>query len=163
MIAWDPPGYGYSRPPERIDLYGPDIYTKDANLAAKLMEKLGYRSYSIMGWSDGGKTALCLAYRNPARVDKAVTIAGQAYVTPACKAALKTTSNIKFWEPHMLAPYQKVYGAEEFQTLWERHVEHYANNLDDICKDGVKVRIAWRSINPSLSDRGSFLSHLLPF
>ena len=35
IIAWDPPGYGQSRPPDRdFD----DYYRKDAELAAKLME-----------------------------------------------------------------------------------------------------------------------------
>ena len=35
LIAWDPPGYGLSRPPEK-DFN--DFYRKDAAIAAKLME-----------------------------------------------------------------------------------------------------------------------------
>ncbi len=36
LIAWDPPGYGFSRPPQR-DFSG-DFYRRDANYAAKLMQ-----------------------------------------------------------------------------------------------------------------------------
>ena len=35
IIAWDPPGYGHSRPPDR-DFN--DFYRKDAFMAAKLMK-----------------------------------------------------------------------------------------------------------------------------
>jgi len=35
LIAWDPPGYGFSRPPARV--YDKDVYKRDADLAAKLM------------------------------------------------------------------------------------------------------------------------------
>jgi valacyclovir hydrolase len=36
LIAWDPPGYGLSRPPER-DFSG-DYLRRDAKYAAKLMQ-----------------------------------------------------------------------------------------------------------------------------
>jgi len=36
LIAWDPPGYGLSRPPER-DFTG-NYFRRDADLAAKLMQ-----------------------------------------------------------------------------------------------------------------------------
>jgi valacyclovir hydrolase len=35
VIAWDPPGYGFSRPPVRV--YDKDVYKRDADFAAKLM------------------------------------------------------------------------------------------------------------------------------
>ena len=36
IIAWDPPGYGLSRPPARV--YDKEVYKRDADLAAKLMQ-----------------------------------------------------------------------------------------------------------------------------
>ncbi|CAG2182959.1 unnamed protein product, partial [Oppiella nova] len=36
LIAWDPPGYGFSRPPDRR--WSKDVYARDADIAAKLME-----------------------------------------------------------------------------------------------------------------------------
>jgi pimeloyl-ACP methyl ester carboxylesterase len=38
LIAWDPPGYGNSRPPVRF--YDKDVYLRDAQMAAKLMKVL---------------------------------------------------------------------------------------------------------------------------
>ncbi|CAG2182184.1 unnamed protein product, partial [Oppiella nova] len=79
MIAWDPPGYGYSRPPERA--YGKDVYKNDADLAAELMAKLGYNLYSLLGWSDGGKVALLMAIKYQSRIDKLVVWGTGATVT----------------------------------------------------------------------------------
>lgn len=36
LVAWDPPGYGYSRPPDR-DFTG-DFFHQDAEIAVKLMK-----------------------------------------------------------------------------------------------------------------------------
>jgi len=38
FIAWDPPGYGYSRPPERDYSHGNKLFHHDADLAAELMQ-----------------------------------------------------------------------------------------------------------------------------
>ncbi len=45
LIAWDPPGYGHSRPPVRF--YDKDVYLRDAQMAAKLMKVL-IKIFSIM-------------------------------------------------------------------------------------------------------------------
>lgn len=68
IIAWDPPGYGSSRPPERTFPVG--FYHHDAYLAAALMRQLGFEKYSIVGWSDGGTTGLILASYYPQAVKK---------------------------------------------------------------------------------------------
>lgn len=36
LIAWDPPGYGYSRAQERV--YNKTVYADDADLAAAMMK-----------------------------------------------------------------------------------------------------------------------------
>lgn len=36
LIAWDPPGYGFSRPPQRN--YVKEVYSNDADTAAALMK-----------------------------------------------------------------------------------------------------------------------------
>lgn len=80
IIAWDPPGYGKSRPPEKD--FGVDFYEKDAEAAASLMEKIGFRSFSVVGWSDGGITGMIMAGRKPLLVDKLVIWGSNAYITP---------------------------------------------------------------------------------
>lgn len=68
IIAWDPPGYGKSRPPERTFPIG--FYHRDAFLADALMRQLGFGKYSIVGWSDGGTTGLIMASHYPDAVEK---------------------------------------------------------------------------------------------
>ena len=61
LIGWDPPGFGSSRPPERsFD----NCFATDAKLAVKLMVSLGFTKFSLLGWSDGGITALIAAARS---------------------------------------------------------------------------------------------------
>merc|ERR1711868_331230 len=52
LVAWDPRGYGQSRPPRRD--WPLHFLGRDADDAAALMESLGYSHYSLLGWSDGG-------------------------------------------------------------------------------------------------------------
>ena len=59
MIAWDPPGYGKSRPPNRT--FPDNFFERDATAAVEFMKILGHSKFSIIGWSDGGITALFMA------------------------------------------------------------------------------------------------------
>ena len=61
VIAWDPPGYGNSRPPERSWPEVPTFYHRDAQMAHQFMTTIGHQKYSIVGWSDGGITSLIMA------------------------------------------------------------------------------------------------------
>lgn len=70
LIGWDPPGYGFSRAQERV--YNKTVYADDAHLAAAMMKKIGYDQYCVLGWSDGGKTAINLASHYPDNVMKLV-------------------------------------------------------------------------------------------
>lgn len=80
IIAWDPPGYGKSRPPERT--FSAGYYHRDAYIANALMRKLGFEKYSIIGWCDGGTTGLIMASHYPETVDKLVIFGATAYMSP---------------------------------------------------------------------------------
>lgn len=80
IVAWDPPGYGKSRPPERT--FPPGFYHRDAYLADALMRRLGFDKYSIAGWSDGGGTGLVMASRYPEAIKKLIVWGGGTYVCP---------------------------------------------------------------------------------
>lgn len=80
IVAWDPPGYGKSQPPKRQ--FPVDFFHKDAAWASNLMNKLGFQRFSLLGWSDGGITAIILAAKYPERVDKLVIWGSNAYVLP---------------------------------------------------------------------------------
>ena len=60
IIGWDPPGYGKSQPPAR-DFK--NFFQQDAEMAVKMMNNLGFQRFSLLGWSDGGITALIAAAR----------------------------------------------------------------------------------------------------
>lgn len=80
IIAWDPPGYGKSRPPNRtFDL---DFFHRDAFFANALMHALQFQKYSVVGWSDGGITGLISAATYNKSVEKLVIWGTNSYILP---------------------------------------------------------------------------------
>ena len=151
IIAWDPPGYGKSRPPEKE--FGLDFYERDAEAAAGLMEKMGFGGgFSVAGWSDGGITGMILAGRKPSQVEKLVIWGSNAYIAPkeaeiyesmGCFGFLFDLSgvdcndtlhqNVLFllsdirdvskWSARMREPMEKVYGVDGFPKVWSAWVD----------------------------------------
>uniref|UniRef100_A0A915M646 AB hydrolase-1 domain-containing protein n=1 Tax=Meloidogyne javanica TaxID=6303 RepID=A0A915M646_MELJA len=56
IICIDPPGYGTSRPPDRKQEI--NRCKKDAGYCIKLMETLELTPFAVLGWSEGGRTAI---------------------------------------------------------------------------------------------------------
>lgn len=56
IICIDPPGYGTSRPPDRKQEV--NRCKMDAAYCIKLMEKLKLTPFAVLGWSEGGRTAI---------------------------------------------------------------------------------------------------------
>lgn len=101
VVGWDPRGYGRSRPPDRD--FPLDFFERDAKDAVDLMkvcwtsrwtlsggvqvkhlfllQVLGFGRFSLLGWSDGGITALIAAARNPDRINKMVVWGSNAFVS----------------------------------------------------------------------------------
>lgn len=80
IIAWDPPGYGKSIPPQRN--FTVDIFERDAESANALMTALGFTKFSALGWSDGGITCMLLAATYPEMVDRLVIWGSNSYILP---------------------------------------------------------------------------------
>lgn len=78
VIAWDPLGYGQSTPPFRQ--FTKDFLAKDADCAVDFMKTIGYDTFSILGWSDGGITGMILAANYPLAVEKLVIWGSNAYI-----------------------------------------------------------------------------------
>ncbi|CAG2182409.1 unnamed protein product, partial [Oppiella nova] len=102
------------------------------------MEKLGIRFYSTMGWSDGSKTALLMAIKYQSVINKTVVWGASAYCKPENIRALVATRNIKVWNPKVRECFERVYG-NELQEMWEKLVDHYKVNVDDICRNTAKM------------------------
>uniref|UniRef100_UPI00398E96D1 valacyclovir hydrolase isoform X3 n=1 Tax=Pristiophorus japonicus TaxID=55135 RepID=UPI00398E96D1 len=79
VVAWDPRGYGHSIPPQRE--FPLDFFHTDAKDAVDLMQALDFKKFSLLGWSDGGITALIAASKYPSLVHKLVVWGANAFVT----------------------------------------------------------------------------------
>ncbi|XP_001843270.2 valacyclovir hydrolase [Culex quinquefasciatus] len=142
IVAWDPPGYGKSRPPNKT--FGLDFYEKDAEAAAQLMEAVGLKRFSVLGWSDGGITGLVLAGTKPDVVEKLVIWGANAYITKPEAEIYEGVRDVSKWSARMREPMEKVYGKEGFPQIWSAWVDGmlnlYRKRDGDICK-GVLANI----------------------
>lgn len=105
-------------------MYSVEAYPNDAKKAAGLMEKLGYRLYSVLGWSDGAKIALLLAIQNQARIDKLVVWGVVPYASEYDIKAVSMTRDISVFDPKARTLYMNAYGQELFEQLWHKHVDY---------------------------------------
>lgn len=136
IIAWDPPGYGFSRPPERT--FPIDFYHRDARVLAEVLHKLGHKQYSLVGWSDGANTGMILAAMYPERVQKLVAFGGNAFVTEHDVQLLEATRNIDKWSEKMRASMEALYGTDNFRQLWSSYCDIYQDllhkNHGEVCR-----------------------------
>lgn len=140
IIAWDPPGYGKSVPPQRK--FGLEFFREDADAAVKLMRALDRPKFSILGWSDGGITALIVAGRHADAVEKLAIWGAGAYLNEAEVKSLQAIRDVAKWSPRMREPMEKVYGVDRFSQLWAEWVdsacEFYHKRDGDFCRSEVE-------------------------
>uniref|UniRef100_A0A182JGI9 AB hydrolase-1 domain-containing protein n=1 Tax=Anopheles atroparvus TaxID=41427 RepID=A0A182JGI9_ANOAO len=140
LIAWDPPGYGKSRPPDKE--FPVDFYERDATAAGTLMQKLGFERYSILGWSDGGITGLILAANQQKQVDRLVIWGSNSYISDTEAKIYEDIRDVQKWSARMREPMEKVYGVDHFPKLWAAWVDGliriYHERKGDICNEKLK-------------------------
>lgn len=124
VVGWDPRGYGQSRPPDRD--FPPDFFERDAKDAVDLMKALGFGKFSLLGWSDGGITALIAAARNPNLINKMVVWGSNAFVSQHDLNLYDAVRDVSKWSARMRQPMEEVYGAEVFAKTWEAWVDGIA-------------------------------------
>lgn len=128
VVGWDPRGYGRSRPPDRD--FPPDFFERDAKDAVDLMKALGFGRFSLLGWSDGGITALIAAARNPDTIRKMVVWGSNAFVSREDLKLYDAVRDVSRWSPRMRQPMEEVYGADVFAKTWEAWVDGIAQFAD---------------------------------
>ncbi|KAJ8395430.1 hypothetical protein AAFF_G00031640 [Aldrovandia affinis] len=116
VVSWDPRGYGNSRPPQRD--FPQDFFDRDAKDATDLMLALKFKRFSLLGWSDGGITALIAAARNPSLVNKLVVWGSNAFVSEQDIKIYNAIRDVSAWSARMRKPMEDVYGAQDFSTIW---------------------------------------------
>jgi len=140
IIAWDPPGQGYSRPPDRT--YPIDFFNRDADVARLLINKLGISKLSAVGWSDGGMIAMIFAAKNQDLVQKLVVFGANAFVTAEDIKLYEAVRDISKWSSRMRTPLVNVYGEEYFRTKWGEWIDGmkaiYEKKQGDICKNETR-------------------------
>lgn len=143
IIAFDPRGYGNSRPPER-KFSGRSTFIEDAKDAKGLMDALGVTHFSVLGWSDGAMAAIILSAMFPDSVTSLVAWGANAYIGEEDVKAYRDGENLSLWEPDQREPLETEYGRDDAQKLWSKWVEmtvEIYQNDGNICKDylqGVK-------------------------
>jgi len=137
IIGWDPPGYGKSQPPTR-DFN--NFFSTDADTAVKTMKALGHNKFSLLGWSDGGITALVAAARYPQHMKKLVVWGANAYIADSDIDMIEQVSDVSKWSDRMKKPMEAIYG-DNFLSLWtawcKAQLTYHAAG-GDICKDDLK-------------------------
>jgi len=137
LVAWDPRGYGLSRPPNRTAPL--DFFHRDADDAVALMKHLNLVPFSMLGWSDGGITALHVAAKYPDLIRKMVIWGSNAYVTQADNDMYESIRNIDKWSERMRKPMIDLYGEEYFRATWEDWVDcfkrYYCERDGNICRE----------------------------
>ncbi|XP_052865885.1 valacyclovir hydrolase [Anopheles cruzii] len=140
IIAWDPPGYGKSRPPEKV--FSVDFFDRDAAAAHELMQKLGFKRYSVLGWNDGGITGILMAANHPEQVEQLVIWGSNSYISEAETKIYEDIRDVRKWSARMREPMEKLYGVEYFPKLWSAWVDGllqiYNERNGDICSDKLK-------------------------
>ncbi|XP_030064460.1 serine hydrolase BPHL [Microcaecilia unicolor] len=136
IVAWDPRGYGRSIPPNRD--FPPDYLERDAKDAVGLMQALNFKKFSLMGWSDGGITALIVAGKYPSLIHKLVVWGANAYVTEQDMKAFKAARDFSKWNEKTRKPMEDMYGKEYFAKTFDACIigaSQYMNNPDgNICR-----------------------------
>ncbi|XP_039313243.1 valacyclovir hydrolase-like [Solenopsis invicta] len=136
IVAWDPPGYGKSRPPDKT--FQDDYRQRDAEYAHTLMKTLGYSKFSLIGTSDGGVTSLLLASMYPESIRKMIVVSSKAYMHPDELQTIQRYRNINLWPEKVKAPLIQFYGEDYFKKMWSLFSdyiqEEYRKHNGDLCK-----------------------------
>ncbi|NXC96849.1 BPHL hydrolase, partial [Certhia familiaris] len=136
VVAWDPRGYGKSIPPSRD--FPPDFFERDAKDAVDLMQALKFKKFSLLGWSDGGITALIAAARYPNLIHKLVVWGANASVTQEDVRIYNGIRDVSKWSEKVKKPLEELYGHKYFAETceaWVDGISRFAENSDgNICQ-----------------------------
>ncbi|XP_057554920.1 valacyclovir hydrolase isoform X4 [Hippopotamus amphibius kiboko] len=121
VVAWDPRGYGLSRPPDRD--FPVEFFERDAKDAVDLMKALKFKKVSLLGWSDGGITALIAAARYPSCIHKMVIWGANAYVTDQDEELYQGIRDVSQWSERTRKPLEALYGFNYLARTCEKWVD----------------------------------------
>uniref|UniRef100_A0A183VDB7 AB hydrolase-1 domain-containing protein n=1 Tax=Toxocara canis TaxID=6265 RepID=A0A183VDB7_TOXCA len=113
IVCIDPPGYGTSRPPDRKQEVNRCM--KDAGFCIKLMEYLHMIPFTVLGWSEGARTAIHVANQGKQHVKSMILLSAASRVDYRGAGIFRGMRNTDQWLPDTKEAYLKFY-PEEFVT-----------------------------------------------
>ena len=124
IVAYDPRGYGNSRPPIReFKIQGEHHLKLDAKDGYHLMKTLGFSTFSVLGWCDGGVSVICLAAQFPAAVRKLVVWGSRTYLTEQDLKKSEEIEDVQRWAPHFHEGLIPVYGTPKLSQMWHEFTD----------------------------------------
>ena len=88
-----------------------------------LSQTLKFKKVSLLGWSDGGITALTAAARYPSYVSKMVIWGANAYVTDQDERIYQGIRDVSKWSERTRKPLEALYGFDYFARTCEKWVD----------------------------------------
>ena len=156
VVGYDPRGYGKSRPYDRkyLPFPNPLFYETDAQDAVGVMQKVGYSEFSLVGWCDGGVSAIIAAAKYPPLVKNLVVWGSNAYVSKTDLELLEKIRNTADWNPRVRVTMEAVYG-EDFPEMWSDWMDAYVGvHFDPNIKGDLCTKEVTRVKCPSLVVHG---------
>lgn len=131
VVAYDLPGYGLSEAWENSSNEPTlEYFRLAAQVGAQLMSKLGFRTYSVGGWSDGARVACLLAIKFRSRVNSLLLWSFLPLIDRQSCWAFSRTRDIGTWDSNALELYTSVYGEQEFSLRWRQYVDYLVSTLE---------------------------------
>ncbi len=137
VIAPDLRGYGASRPPNRT--FPPDFYQRDAADMAELLDLIQPGPVVVMGFSDGGESALILAASRPDVLRGVVAWGVSGVMSQAMVNAVQDWLPATAWverRPSWRQEIIELHGSEQFEAIiegWVHAAQAIAAAGGDIC------------------------------
>uniref|UniRef100_F1L5N5 Valacyclovir hydrolase n=1 Tax=Ascaris suum TaxID=6253 RepID=F1L5N5_ASCSU len=116
IVCIDPPGYGTSRPPDRKQEVNRCM--KDAGFCIKLMEHLHMTPFSVVGWSEGSRTAIHVANQGKQYVKSMILLSAGSRVDYRGAGIFRGMRNTEQWLPDAMEAYLKFYSKEYVTKQW---------------------------------------------
>ncbi|CAG5097380.1 Oidioi.mRNA.OKI2018_I69.XSR.g15052.t1.cds [Oikopleura dioica] len=136
---FEPAGHGRARPPLRT-WPAANLLQRDAEDFAFCLKELGIDRANLIGWSDGGITAICVAGNKSLSsvVEKMIVFGSNATLPESDRETYLKMRNTDNWGARAREPYETVYGAAEFKDMWANWIDCFLTYIDerngDVCR-----------------------------
>jgi valacyclovir hydrolase len=143
LLCFEPAGHGRARPPLR-SWPSANLLQRDAEDFAVCLKEIGIDSANLIGWSDGGITAMCVAGNThlASVVESMIVFGSNATLPETDRELYLKMRNTDNWGARARESYEKVYGASEFKDMWAKWVDCFITYIDerdgDVCRTELK-------------------------